>query len=111
MALPDFNWKQHDTGSPIECDLTREDGSIPDLTGAVVKFVLSPGKGREAIVNVAASILDPPTAGAVSYTPTLDATGVAGEYLAEWEVLTADGVEETFPNPSYLLILVSPDLG
>lgn len=113
----DFNIKRGDTTPPIESELQDNDGQPVDLTGASVRFLMKPRGGPTLTVDGAADVDADPTTGRVSYSwvgpvgVTLGDTDEAGEYAAEWEVTFADGSVQTFPNSTYLNVLVKRDLG
>lgn len=105
--MPDFTIKQGDT-LPILFDaLSYADGSIADLTGAAVTFVMrSPSA---VIVNASAAILSAP-GGIISYTFTATDTATPGQYTAEWVVVFGTGQQQTWPTAGYLEITVEENL-
>jgi hypothetical protein len=93
--------KRNDTKDTISYTVTNLDGSVVNLTGATVKFVM--GKNKKLITNAAATIVSA-AAGTVSYTLTESDTLSAGTFNAEFEVTFSDGKVKTYPSNGYILV-------
>lgn len=100
---------QGDTWPPITVSLTGSDGEAVDLTGATVTFSMRTASGTVLIDKASCSVTNA-VAGEVMYTWTDTDTAVAGEHQAEFEVTLPTGKVESFPNDSYLLIAIRPQV-
>lgn len=99
MALHEI--KQGDNRPYHAVTLTFSDGSVPDLTGATVRYLARYRTDLVTLkINAAAVVTDIPTA-AVEYRFTTTDTDTAGLYDVEWEVTFADGTIQTFPTRRY----------
>lgn len=105
-----FRIKRNDTSPPITAELLDAAGAVVNLTGATVKFIMSPKGSSTPKVNAAAVVTNP-TGGTVSYTWQPADTDTHGTFVAEWECVFADGSKQTFPNSRYLEVQVTRDLG
>jgi hypothetical protein len=109
-----FRIPQGDTSPAIRIGpLTRGDGSKPDLTGAQVLFWMRRDTvDGAAIVPGRAMIVEGPPAdhAAVVYEWQAGDTATTGRYLAQVEVLLANGRVETFPSKGFVQVQVVPDL-
>ncbi len=111
MPLSDpFVLKQNDTLSILVRTLYNADGTVIDLTGAAVKFLMRKRGNASPKVNAAAVINDAP-GGIVQYVWVAADTDVTGEYDAEWQVTFAGGTIITVPNDSHMRVTVMPELG
>ena len=111
--MADFQIKQADTSPSISYDLTYDDLTKPDLTGATVIFRWKPVDGGTAKQGVA--VVDGDGTGVnparVRYVWVSGDTSVAGSHNAEWEVTFAGGKIGTFPNgPTFISLLITDDL-
>ena len=97
-----FFIKQNDTRPALYAQLLQ-DGSPVDLTGCTVRFNMSSGLSREAIITDA-------TNGCVRYDWQEGDTAVPGVYAAEFEVTFPDGTRETFPNDGFLEIVITREV-
>ncbi len=104
-----FSIKQDDRIPSIAATLTYADGTVIDLTGGAVKFLMRPEAGGAVKVNATATIVLPATAGAVRYDWAAGDTDTVGTFQAEWEV-TISGLKITVPNDSYILVVVTEDI-
>jgi hypothetical protein len=92
-----FSLALGDTARPIECTLAYGDGTVPDLTGATVRFRMTPAGSTTPDVDALATVVDGPTAH-VRYgwsAPDVDARGT---FRAAWQVTFLDGKQATFPT-------------
>jgi hypothetical protein len=109
-----FRIPQGDTSPAIRIGpLTRGDGSKPDLTDAQVLFWMRRDTvDGAAIVPGRAMIVEGPPAdhAAVVYEWQTGDTATTGRYLAQVEVLLANGRVETFPSKGFVQVQVVPDL-
>jgi hypothetical protein len=109
-----FRIPQGDTSPAIRIGpLTRGDGSKPDLTDAQVLFWMRRDTvDGAAIVPGRAMIVEGPPAdhAAVVYEWQAGDTATTGRYLAQVEVLLANGRVETFPSKGFVQVQVVPDL-
>ena len=107
--MADYTLKRYDTGPAITATLLDVNGSVINLTGASVNFVMRPMTALAPTTNLAATIVSP-SAGTVSYTPTSTDTGIAGIYQAEFHITTSGGQKLTYPTDGYLEVSVEEDL-
>jgi peptidoglycan/xylan/chitin deacetylase (PgdA/CDA1 family) len=99
--------KRNDTKDTISYSLTYLDGSIVNLTGASVRFVMG---NKKSLITDAPATIKNATTGAVEYTLTENDTLVAGAFHAEFEVTFADGKVKTFPNNGYILVNIQSNI-
>lgn len=112
-----FYIKKDDTRPKIRCTLEDADGTEANLSGASVRFIMTPKSedvGSTPTVDAAATVVDAPT-GVVEYAWQAADTDTIGKYRAEWEVTFGDGGVETFPNGTgsnaYIEVIITGDLG
>jgi hypothetical protein len=99
--------KRNDTKDIVSYLVTNLDGTVVNLTGASVKFVM--GKGNTLITYAAATIVNP-SGGSVEYTLTEDDTLLAGAFQAEFEVTFSDGKIKTFPSDGYISVNIKANI-
>lgn len=103
-----FFIKRNDTGAPFRVQLVDSAGDFVDLTGATVRFVMS--RGTTATIAASATVTNA-ALGAVQYDWQPGDTTTSGTYRAEWEVTDGSGQVQTYPNPGYDEVVITPDLG
>ena len=114
MPEPDFFLKRGDTSSSIASTLENSGGTAINIQGATVRFKMAPIGGGTLTIDAAATNAQNGTGvdgsmGQVAYVwATVAAT--ASLYVGEWEVTYSGGSVQTYPNDSYVLIEVAPDL-
>lgn len=106
----DFTIKRRDQLPEIAATLTDAEGTIVNLGGATVRFILVNKADGTVAVDQPATIVNAP-AGTVKYTWVAGDTDVAGTYNGEFEVTFIDGRAETFPNSKNIAIKIFADLG
>jgi hypothetical protein len=99
--------KRNDIKDTISYSLTYLDGSIVNLTGASVRFVMG---NKKTLITDAPATIKNATTGAVEYTLTENDTLVAGAFHAEFEVTFADEKVKTFPNNGYILVNIQSNI-
>lgn len=105
-----FYLKQNDTAPSMEAVLTDSKGKARVLTNAAaVKFHMSSEKGVNVVSNGACSIVNPGR-GIVAYAWQPGDTATAGIYNAEFEVQYTNGTVETFPNSSFIKVIIKEEL-
>lgn len=109
--MADFNIKQGDTSPDLVSTLKGADGVAVDLTGADVRFIMTPRGETDPTIDGVADIDADPETGIVSYQWAEGDTEAAGLYDAEFEVTFVDYSVQTFPNSGYLRIQVLRQLG
>ena len=102
----EFRIKQNDT-SPA---LVYQTNPVVNFTGASVVFNmrLSPDGAVKCSRKTAA--VEDAAGGSLSYEWEAADTDTAGRYQAEFEVTFGDGSIETFPNFSYIPVVISDDI-
>jgi predicted dehydrogenase len=103
-----FNLKQNDTSPNIQAQMFDGDGSPVDITNATVRFHVRNAEGT-VIIDEPAVILSA-TDGTVEYGWVAADTATAGTFQAEFEVTYESGKIETFPNSSYIEIVITDDI-
>lgn len=101
--------KRGDTRNCIKAVLKGANGSVVDLTGCAVRFLMAPFN-RLPTIDREAHIEDAGN-GEVWMVWAPGETDAAGFYQAEFEVTYQDGKRETFPNNGYISLLIQNDLG
>lgn len=104
-----FVIKRNDRAPSIEGTLGLSDGTVVNLTGTSVKFIMTLAGATIPKINAAATIVDAIN-GEVSYSWGATDTDTAGLYRAEWEVTFAGGIKRTFPSDDFLYVRVLEDL-
>ncbi len=107
--MADFQIKRNDLEPSIYGTLYNADGTLVNLTGKTVTFVMRNRGGASAKVNAAATIVSA-SGGEVRYDWTGTDTDTSGSYLAEWQT-TSSGRSQTYPNAGYITIDIIDDLG
>lgn len=110
MSGPSFYIKQGDTSPAILVSLLPSDTDITGAAGVVFNMRLR-GTTTPVIDRKAATIVAATGPAQLNYSWASGDTDVAGEYEAEFEVTRADGSVETFPNDSYIDIVIRPEIG
>lgn len=103
----DFTIKKSDRLPALVDTLREPNGSVADLTGATVRFIMrgpTTKSGNGSIVGAA-------TLGQARYDWASGDTDTPGLYIGEWEVTYSGSRKETYPNGQYLGIRVLEDLG
>lgn len=102
-----FIIKRNDVGYQLNYQLTNDDGSFPDLTGASVQFNV--GDNVSLIISNPAIIVTPSSAD-VSYTFTNKDTLVSGNYIAEFQVTFPNGNILTYPRSGYIVVNIQANV-
>jgi hypothetical protein len=103
-----FHLKRGDTSPALRY---RLDPAV-NLAGASVVFNMRQRDGGTTILDRAAATIEgDPAEGVVGYDWALADTATAGRFEAEFEVTYADGGVETFPNDSFIIVQIGPDIG
>ena len=103
-----FYLKQNDTSPNIQAQLLDGDGFPIDVSLATVRFHMRDATGT-VIIDEPAVILSA-TDGTVEYGWDAADTATAGPFQAEFEVTYESGKIETFPNASYIEIVITDDI-
>ncbi len=108
--MPTHYIKQNDLSPSIQDTLTDSAGAAINITSATIRFHMFDRAGVSKI-DAAGSIVGAGTAGVVKYDWTGTDTDTAGFFDAEFEVTyAADSKPETFPNSTYILVVITDDL-
>lgn len=106
----EFSIKRNDTMPSIAASLEDSDDSAIDLTGATVRFLMTPIGESTAKVDAAAIITDAAN-GKVKYDWQSEDTDTLGTFVAEWEITYSSGGIETVPSNGWTTVRVKEDLG
>lgn len=108
--MADYYLKVNDRYFNPTATLKDAAGTLVNLTGAAVKFLMRSANDPSVVkVNAAANILDALN-GKVSYTWAAGDTNTAGDYYVEWQVIFSNGSEATFPSDSYQVFTITPEI-
>ena len=104
--------KRNDTGPPLVVTLLDATAAAVDLTDATgIRFLMRRKDDVALKVDGTCSVVGDPTDGQVQYEWQEGDTDTSDpRWLAELEVTFDDGVVETFPNDSYLIVKILDDL-
>ena len=103
--------KQNDTSPTLDAILTDANGTVVDVTNAIVRFHMLKIGATTLKIDAAASVIDG-AAGHVRYALQNGDTDTPGTYKAEYQVTCPDGSIETFKNtPDQLRVVITPELG
>jgi hypothetical protein len=104
-----FNLKQNDTSPSIQTTLLDGNGFPVDISGNLgVTFHMRNSEGT-VIIDTAATVVTPGF-GIVRYDWDAADTATSGTFQAEFEVTYSDGKVETFPNASYIEVIITDDI-
>ncbi len=97
---------------PYQVQLVDGDGSIPNLAGASVRFLMTPVGSDVLKVDAAGSIIDAPN-GKVQYQWVLADVDTLGIYEVHWEVTYPDSTVVPYPSDTVdvIEIVTGPNLG
>lgn len=105
-----FYIKQNDTAPSIEAILTDSSGRARSMTNASqVRFNMSKEDGTNVITAGIGSIVNA-AKGVVAYEWEAGDTASTGVHNAEFEITYVNGQRETFPNNSYIKVIVKEEL-
>ena len=99
LAKAVFSITQNDTEPTIRATLYWGDGTVIDLTGGAVNFLMKSMNSGLTVINAPATILGPGTSGRVEYSWIPADTKEAGWMAINWKVaLVAPLGGTTVPN-------------
>lgn len=105
-----FYLKQNDTAPSLEAVLTDSKGKARTLSNAAsVKFHMASERGDVVVSNGACAIVNAGR-GIVSYAWQSGDTANPGTYNAEFQVQYTNGQVETFPNSSFIRVIIKEEL-
>lgn len=99
--------KRNDTKDTISYVMTYANGTVVNLTGASVRFLM--GKGNTLVTSAAATIVNAAN-GQVEYTLTEQDTVLDGVFNAEFEVTFSDNKVKTFPSNGYIKVHIQANI-
>lgn len=105
-----FYIKQNDTAPSLKATLKDGDGNVINLTDASVRFHMRTVGGASSVVDAAATVNSPATAGVVQYDWVAADTVTTGAYQAEFEVTYGNSKIESFPNNGYIRVQIVDDI-
>ena len=105
-----FYIKQNDTAPSIQAVLTDSNGKARSMANASqVRLHMSTEGGTNVISNGIGSVVNA-TKGIVAYEWNAGDTATAGIHDAEFQITYVNGQVETFPNNSYIKVVVKEEL-
>ena len=106
MFVADFTMKEGDLSPDLQVTLKDAADAAVDVTEATsVKFYLRKKHGA-VVVNGADATVVTPASGVVKYVWQAGDSDTPGQYEGEFRVVFSGGAPETFPNASYIDILI-----
>ncbi len=93
----DFSIKQSETLPYLNDALTYSDGSVVNLTGATVKFIMRSLTATLPTINTTCTVVSA-TGGTVRYAFSTTDTATAGRFQAIWQVTFAGGQLMSWPT-------------
>lgn len=102
--------KQDDTKPSYFTQLKGSNGSVQDVTDCGIRFSMRKLGAPTATVSRAAMVVDDADTNTVRYDFADDDTADAGIYQFEVELTGPDGKVMTFPNDSYGILTVTPEI-
>jgi len=110
MATATFYIKQNDTLPVIKAVLKDASGNIVDLGNASgIRFHLSTSKNVN-LIDAEAGMEGNGSTGVALYNWVIGNTALAGSFKAEFEVTFTGGGIETFPNNSFISVVIEKEL-
>lgn len=102
--MSDFFIKQGDTSPNIKAQLTDENGTPVDLSGAVNVYFHMENYNTEEVVIEKEAVIETAEDGIVYYDWVEADTETPGRYNAEWQVDFGSNVIESYPNHNWIEI-------
>ena len=103
--------KRNDTRPYWPITLSFDDGTNPDVTSAVIRFIARRrSDGQTKIDNSANVVFTDAANGQIEYRFQAGDTDEAGYFDCEWEVTFVDSTVQTFPTRGYDRLKVIGDL-
>lgn len=109
MASVKIKRVQGDTAPDWEFSLARPDGSVPDLSGATVKFIIESPTGTVTNTDHQECTVTDEAAGEGYYQFVDGDLSEDGTYTCDLEITYANGEVETAPQP--IQIVARPQAG
>ena len=110
MANPTFFIKRNDDQPTLDVAL-RDDKNRPvDVTGASVVFHMRNTADDTTKISGASVTVLAASKGEVRYSWTTVNTNTAGNFEAEFQVTFSDGGVQTFPNDTYIDVIITEDV-
>lgn len=106
-----FQIKRGDQLPAFAVRLRNGDGSVPDLTGAVVVLNMRNARSKAPIIARAAVSVSDLADALVRYDWTAPDTATSGSFEAEFEVVFADGRPGSYPNKGFIPVAINEDGG
>jgi hypothetical protein len=110
-VIADYTVRAGDT-EPVWADvLAYSDGTPANLRGAAVSLLVrSLASPAPLTLTGTVSVPSPPESGQVQYRPSPADTAIPGPYLAQWQVVFADGSSQSWPTVGYLWMMIEEAL-
>lgn len=102
--------KQNDRRPIVEGTATDQNDEVVPLTGASsVKFLMRKNKLATPKIDASATLVSA-ALGQLAYSWAAGDTDTVGRFLGEFQVTFSDGTTATFPNDSYIDIVITEDI-
>jgi hypothetical protein len=108
--MADFTIVSGDSEPSLTDTLTYSNGTAANLEGATLKFVMRSFAMNAPLILTGMPTITKASTGGVAFTFTEQDTVTPGNYMANWQVVFADGAKMTWPTSGYLWIEVEPNL-
>ena len=105
--MADFLIAQGDTHPDLVVECKNGDGTVQDLTGATVRFVMWNRSSNAQKLDVVATIDSPATNGKARYQLTATDSDTPGVYHARMKVTLSSGRIVHYPNGIPLIIEIA----
>ena len=110
MSVPTFYVKQNDTLPVLEVFLKDAYGAPVNLTGSTIKFSMRVKPAGTVKVSLGTADIVAAGAGRVKYAWVAANTDTVNDYEGEFQVTFANGGVQTFPNDSFINVVVTDDV-
>jgi len=106
--MADWTTNVGDTAVVFTDQLSYDDGTAVDLSGATVQFVVRSHSSTSPFTLTGSVVIDTPATGSIHYAPSAEDTLTTGPglFIACWNVMFADGRTMTFPTVGDLWLAV-----
>jgi hypothetical protein len=104
-----FYIKQNDTSPDLQVTCKDYSGTVVNVSGATVNFHMRNKTTGEVQVDGTGSVVDG-AGGVVKYSWSAGDPDTVGNFDAEFEIVYTDSKVETFPNNTFITVVVLDDI-